>query len=92
MTRPSVFGPDVDALKPQEEVPVFKKIDPEKLELVAQKGIIKTSNYLPIEIYERLREIAFHERVKMHDLFMEGIDHVLRKRRHPGVDELKKRS
>lgn len=84
MTRPSVFGPDMEALKSQE---------PSKaVELVEQRDVIKTSTYLPKEVYERLREIAFHERCKIHDLLIEGLDHVLTKRRHPTVEELKGRT
>ena len=42
-----------------------------------------TSVYIPRTAHERLREIAFHERVKMHDLIMEGLDLVIEKRGHP---------
>lgn len=42
-----------------------------------------TSVYIPRAAHERLREIAFHERVKMHDLIMEGLDLVIEKRGHP---------
>lgn len=41
-----------------------------------------TSVYIPRAAHERLREIAFHERVKMHDLIMEGLDLVIEKRGH----------
>ena len=41
-----------------------------------------TSVYIPRAAHERLREIAFHERVKMHDLIMEGLDLVMEKRGH----------
>jgi hypothetical protein len=40
--------------------------------------------YTPHVVYEALREIAFHERVKIHDLLREGVDHVLRTRGKPG--------
>lgn len=42
-----------------------------------------TSVYIPRAVYERLREIAFHERVKLHDLIMEGLDRVVSERGHP---------
>jgi len=42
-----------------------------------------TSVYVPRAAYERLREIAFVERVKIHDLFLEGIDLVIAARGHP---------
>lgn len=41
-----------------------------------------TSVYIPRQAYERLREIAFHERVKIHDLLMEGVDKVIADRGH----------
>ena len=40
-------------------------------------------------VYEALGEAAFHERRKIHDLIMEGIDAVLKKRRYPSVEDLK---
>jgi hypothetical protein len=39
-----------------------------------------------------MRKIAFHERVKIHDLVMEGIDAVLRRRSYPTVDSLRVKS
>lgn len=42
-----------------------------------------TSVYIPRAAYERLREVAFAERRKMHDLIMEGLDLVIEKRGHP---------
>ncbi len=41
-----------------------------------------TSVYIPRAAYDRLREVAFVERVKMHDLIMEGLDLVIEKRGH----------
>jgi hypothetical protein len=49
----------------------------------AQSDKIKSSLYLPPDVMDRLREIAFHERCKMHDLFLEGIDRVIEGRGHP---------
>ncbi len=45
-------------------------------------GIIHTSLYLPEALYEGLREAAFKERRKIHDLVLEGILLALRKRGH----------
>jgi hypothetical protein len=39
--------------------------------------------------YEALRKIAFDERLKIHDVVMEGIDAVLRRRGYPSVETLK---
>lgn len=43
-------------------------------------GIVHTSVYLPEALYEGLRRVAFEERVKIHDLVLEGIGMALRKR------------
>jgi hypothetical protein len=43
-------------------------------------GIIHTSLYLPEAVYEALREAAFRERCKIHDIVLEGIELALRKR------------
>jgi hypothetical protein len=43
-------------------------------------GIIRTSLYLSEGLYEALRTVAFKERVKMHDIVLEGIELALRKR------------
>lgn len=91
MTRPSVFdtsnfvAADASEARPtavEAVAPVPAKSD---------KNIVKTSTYLPREVHDVLREIAFHERTKVHDLLIEGIEHVLRARRHPSITELKKR-
>ena len=43
-------------------------------------GIIHTSLYLPEGLYEGLRRVAFEERVKIHDIVLEGVSLALRKR------------
>jgi hypothetical protein len=40
-------------------------------------------------VYEALRETAFKERCKIHDLVMEGIGLALRKRNYSSIDLLK---
>ncbi len=52
-------------------------------------SVVHTSLYLPEQVYESLRKIAFDERLKIHDLVMEGIDIVLRRRGYPSVVNLK---
>ena len=51
--------------------------------------VVHSSLYLPEAVYEALRETAFHERRKIHDLVMEGIGLALRKRGYPPIDNLK---
>ena len=58
-------------------------------ELPQRRAVVHSSLYLPEPIYEALRKIAFEERVKIHDLAMEGIDAVLRKRGYPSAESLK---
>ena len=43
----------------------------------ARPDVQHTSIYLPRAAYDRLREIAFAKRCKVHDLIMQGIDHVI---------------
>jgi hypothetical protein len=52
-------------------------------------SIVHTSLYLPEPVYEALRKIAFEERLKIHDVVLEGIDLALRRRGYPSVDSLK---
>lgn len=54
-------------------------------------AVIHSSLCLPEPVYEALRKIAFDERAKIHDLAMEGIDAVLRRRDYPSIDSLKAR-
>jgi hypothetical protein len=52
-------------------------------------GIVHTSVYLPDAVYEALRQVAFAERRKIHDVVIEGIGLALKKRGYAPVDELK---
>jgi hypothetical protein len=52
---------------------------------------VHSSLYLPEPVYEALRKIAFDERVKIHDLVLEGIDAALRRRGYPSGASLKAR-
>ena len=54
-------------------------------------GVVHSSVYLPEAVYEALRETAFKERLKIHDLIMQGIDLALRKRGYPSVETLRSR-
>jgi hypothetical protein len=42
--------------------------------------IVHTSVYLPEATHEALRQIAFDERCRIHDLLMEGVELALKKR------------
>ncbi len=54
-----------------------------------QPSIVHSSLYLPGPVYEALRKIAFEERIKIHDVVLEGIDLALRRRGYPSVESLK---
>jgi hypothetical protein len=58
----------------------------------SERPIVHSSLYLPEGVYEVLRTIAFNERTKIHDIVMEGIDGVLKRRGYPSVDDLKAKS
>ena len=46
-------------------------------------NIVHTSVYLPEAVHEALRQVAFKERCKIHDIVLEGIELALRKRKAP---------
>jgi hypothetical protein len=52
-------------------------------------AIVRSSIYLPAPVYEALRKVAFEERLKIHDLVMEGIEAALRRRGYPSLESLK---
>ena len=51
--------------------------------------MVHSSLYLPHAVHEALRDAAFHERCKIHDIIMQGIDAALRKRGYPSMEDLK---
>ena len=51
-------------------------------------SIVHTSLYLPEPVYEALRKIAFEERLKIHDVVLEGIDLALRRRGYAPIESL----
>jgi hypothetical protein len=52
-------------------------------------SIVPMSLYLPEPVYEAVRKIAFEERLKIHDVVLEGIDLALRGSRYPSIEGLK---
>ena len=51
--------------------------------------VVHSSLYLSEPVYEALRETAFKERCKIHDLVIEGIGLALRKRNYPSLETLR---
>ncbi len=54
----------------------------------ARPGVVHTSLYLPEAVHEALREAAFLERTKIHDLVLEGIELALRRRGYPPIADM----
>ena len=85
--RPSVIGSlllvDESPVAPETEVPLSKPTR------IKREGIVHTSIYVPRPVYQKLREIAFTQERKVHDVIMEGIDAALKKYGHPGVAMLR---
>jgi hypothetical protein len=50
--------------------------------------IVHSSVYIPRPVHQKLREIAFVQERKVHDVIMEGIDAVLQRHGHPSVAKL----
>jgi hypothetical protein len=50
---------------------------------------VHSSLYLPEPVYEALRKIAFEERLKIHDVVLEGIDLALRRRGYASIGSLR---
>ena len=55
----------------------------------SRSDIKHTSVYLPEAAYEALRQVAFDERRKIHDLLMEGVELALKKRGYPTLADMK---
>jgi hypothetical protein len=54
-----------------------------------RSDIKHTSVYLPEAAYEALRQVAFDERCKIHDLLIEGVELALKKRGYPALADMK---
>jgi hypothetical protein len=50
---------------------------------------VHTSLYLPGPVHDALRKVAYDERIKIHDVVVEGIDAALRRRGYPSIENLK---
>jgi hypothetical protein len=76
--RPSIID-QVEFTRPEPipEKPLARAVTP-----LTGHGVHKTSIYLPREAFDRLREIAFTKRCKVHDLIMQGVDRVIAEHGH----------
>ena len=90
MGRPNVFGDEDSVAVPVAVAGTTTAMTSKTTKLAKDEAdMFRTSLYLSRAVHDVLREIAFHERKKVHDLFMEGLDHVLAKRRHPSTEEIR---
>jgi hypothetical protein len=87
-----VAGDVVPAVRP-EEPPAPLPAPPPAVPVGPRPGTLKArthqfSLYLEPAVHEKLREIAYVERVKIHQLVMEGVDLLLKARGQPSVKQL----
>lgn len=89
--RPSII--DTLEITPEVEPEVSAPAKPKVVKMRAPKvapapapsettPVVRSSIYLSQAAHDRLREIAFVERKKVHDLIVEGVDAVIAKRGH----------
>ena len=84
--RPSVIG----SLSLMEKSPAAPDLEvaTTKPARAKREGIVHTSIYVPRPVYQKLREIAFTQERKVHDIIMQRIDAALQKYGHPGTAAL----
>jgi len=92
---PSIFDADAmsvgDILPAASEAPV-----PEATPVVRKVGRPPkfsakpkpTPFYIHPAVKEVLRDISYHKRVKEHDLFVQGLEYVLKKNSYPSIAEI----
>lgn len=78
--------------EPAEKAPSVTDLSPSKKKTAKAPrnrqlpGIKQHTLYLPAHLHRRLKEVALEEDKKVHDLFMEGVDRVLKARGGRGID------
>jgi hypothetical protein len=87
--------PDPDPVSERPVVPLRPRAAPATRKPVV--GTLKErahqlSVYLEPEVYDRLRDIAYKERTKLHSLVLEAIDLLLKRRGQPSIKELIKKN
>lgn len=53
------------------------------------REVVRTTVYIPAQVYDVLRAIAFDERRRVHDLLLDGLDAVLKKHGKPIIERKK---
>ena len=87
---PSIFDPEAMLPEPERApevvapVPAPKVGRPPKTTAKAKP----TPFYIHPAVKEVLRDISYHKRVKEHDLFVRGLEHVLKENGYPPIAEI----
>lgn len=79
----------VDDLDKTLAAPAEKNLPTEAAPKRRYAGTYRTTLYIPEPVHEVVRRIAFDHRVKEHDLFIRGIDLMLREHGY-SIDEIMK--
>ncbi len=78
----------LDALSLSDTETDKPKTETKSIEKPGKPKLIKQTLYLPKEVHEQLRVLAFHERVKQHDLLMKGLDMMFKSRGAKSIKEI----
>lgn len=81
----SSVGVDVESKKEE------KRVQSAKSERKGREDIKQQAVYLQEPVYEQLRKLAFEERKKMHDYYLEGLERVFKNRGLKSIAELTKK-
>ena len=91
-----IAGEVVPAATPAEPEPIVTlkpRVEPPKKPAAGIKQRChQMSVYIEPPVYDRLRDIAHEERVRMHALFLEAVDLLLKKRGAPSIRELTRKA
>jgi hypothetical protein len=73
----------------REEIPTPEKEGKQEKQRRKRPNVVQQTVYLPPEVHDQLRRLAFEERCKMHDYLLEGLDRVFSDRGLKSIAELK---
>ena len=79
------------AMDPGPVIPLKPPAAPNKPAGIKQR-CHQLSHYLEDPVFDQMRSIAFEERVKMHQLLLEAVDLLLKKRGAPSIRELTRKT
>lgn len=84
--RPSVFA-DIEI--PAKATPIdAAEVQTTGSPVKGESELFRTSLYLNRAVHEKLREIAFHERKRVNELLIEGLDKIFAERGYPTSHEM----